>query len=175
MWKTWANLLTGARLLAIGPSAWAIVTGRWSLAAFLFVLAVITDLLDGPVARKFNHASATGGLFDHATDALYVSISLGALAWIGMINPLLPVLVIVAFIQYMFDSRALAGAELRTSILGKNNGVAYFVMAGIPVIREAFGWSWPSANLVSLLAWLLVATTLASMTDRAIALVKRRR
>ncbi len=175
MWNTWANLLTAARLLAVGPAAWAIVNGLWILAAGLFVIAVATDLLDGPAARRLGQSSPAGGLFDHATDALYVSVNLGALAWIGLVNGWLPALVALAFVQYMFDSRALAGTELKTSFLGRNNGIAYFVMVGIPVIRQALGLSWPEDSTIAVLAWILVATTLASMLDRAVTLLHRRR
>lgn len=173
MWNTWANLLTAIRLLSIAPMTWAIVQDQWLIAAVLFIAAVATDLLDGTVARRLNQTSPAGGLFDHTTDALFVSFSLGALAWIGLVNPWLPMLVALAFIQYMFDSKALAGAELRTSFLGRNNGIAYFVAVGIPVIREALGWTWPPDLWVSAFAWLLVATTLASMIDRALALLKK--
>ena len=174
MWITWANLLTAMRLVCIGPCAWAIVNGHWGLAAGLFGVAIVSDYLDGPVARRFNHASPIGGLFDHATDALFVAVNLTALVSFGLVNPWLPLLVVLAFTQYMFDSRALAGASLRTSLLGKNNGIAYFVMVGIPVIRNALDWSWPPDRWISVLAWVLVITTLASMIDRASALLKRR-
>ena len=173
-WLTLASSLTLLRLIAIGPAAWAIVSGHWQLAAVLFVLATLTDLADGPLARHYGHASPIGGLFDHGTDALYVSTALGALAAAGYINPVLPVLVALAFIQYMFDSRALAGAALRTSFLGRNNGVAYFVMVGIPVIREALGLSWPPLDWIAALAWLLVLSTGASMLDRALTLLRQR-
>ena len=173
-WLTWANGLTLLRLIAIGPAAWAIVTGQWLLAAGLFVLAAITDLADGPVARRYGHVSPLGGLFDHGTDALFVSTTLGALAAAGYLNPYLSVLVALAFIQYMFDSKALAGAELRTSVLGRNNGIAYFVMVGIPVIREALGLSWPPLAWIGALAWLLVLSTAASMLDRAVTLIRQR-
>ncbi|MEJ2089910.1 MAG: CDP-alcohol phosphatidyltransferase family protein [Gammaproteobacteria bacterium] len=172
MWNTWANLLTAVRLLAVAPAAWAIGTGLWLLAAELFVLAVLTDLLDGPAARALGQTSPVGGLFDHATDAAYVSVNLGALAWIGLINGWLPVLVALAFVQYVFDSKALAGAELKTSFLGRINGIAYFVMVGIPVMREALGLTWPDDVWIRTLAWILVATTLASMLDRAVALAR---
>ena len=174
MWITWANLLTAMRLVCIGPCAWAIVSGHWGLAAGLFGIAIVSDYLDGPLARRFNHASPIGGLFDHATDALFVTVNLGALSWIGLLNPWLPVLVALAFAQYLFDSRALAGAALRTSVLGKNNGIAYFVMVGIPVARNALDWSWPPDPWISVLAWMLVISTLASMIDRGIALFKHR-
>jgi phosphatidylglycerophosphate synthase len=173
-WLTLANGLTLLRLLAIGPAAWAIVTDHWQLAALLFALAAITDLADGPLARHYGHASPLGGLFDHGTDALFVSVTLGALAAAGYINALLPALVALAFIQYMFDSKALAGAELRTSFLGRNNGIAYFVMVGIPVVREALGLSWPPLDWIPVLAWLLVLSTGASMLDRAFTLIRQR-
>jgi phosphatidylglycerophosphate synthase len=174
VWLTWANGLTLIRLIAIGPAIWAILTGHWPLAAILFTLAAITDLVDGPLARRYGHASPFGGLFDHGTDALFVSCALGALAAAGYINPYLPVLVALAFIQYMFDSKALAGAELRTSLLGRNNGIAYFVMVGIPVIREALGLSWPPLTWIAALAWLLALSTGVSMLDRAITLIRQR-
>ena len=172
MWMTWANALTASRLGLIAPCAWATVNANWLLAAGLFTLAVVTDFFDGPLARRYNHASPAGGLFDHGTDALFVSVNLAALAWVGILNPWLSLLVAMAFIQYMFDSHALAGAALRTSMIGRNNGIAYFVMVGIPVIRNALGWSWPPDGWIVLLAWLLVATTLISMTDRALTLIR---
>ncbi len=171
---TWANGLTLLRALAIVPAVWAIAGGHWHLAAGLFVLAVITDLADGPMARRYGHSSAFGGLFDHGTDALFVSTTLAALAWTGYITPYLPPLVALAFIQYMFDSSALAGANLRTSLIGRYNGIAYFVMVGIPVIREALGLGWPTDALIAALAWVLVATTSVSMLERGITLIRRR-
>lgn len=171
---TWANALTLIRLLAIGPSVWAITGGYWGLAAALFLLAVFTDLADGPMARRFGHSSAFGGLFDHGTDALFVSSTLAALAWTGFINPYLPPLVALAFLQYVFDSSALAGANLRTSLIGRYNGIAYFVLVGIPVIREALELRWPADSLIGALAWLLVASTGISMLERGITLIRRR-
>jgi len=173
MWFTWANGLTALRLAGIAPGAWAVYAGHWLLAAGIFVMAVLTDLADGPVARRFNHASPAGGLFDHATDALFVAVTLAALAATGYVNAILPGLVAVAFVQYVLDSRALAGAVLRTSLIGRYNGIAYYVLAGIPIIREAAGLGWPPDPWVAAFGWLLVITTVASMADRALALLRR--
>ena len=167
MWFTWANLLTFARLLSIGPCAVAVITDNWPWAAGLFVAAVATDLLDGPLARRFNHASALGGLLDHATDALFVMVLLGALAHQAYLPWLLPCLVAAAFVQYMLDSRVLAGHNLRTSWLGRGNGIAYFVVVGIPLIRNALELTWPADVWVERLAWLLIGTTVISIFDRA--------
>ncbi len=174
MWWTWANLLTLLRLCSIAPCVWGIASGHWVVAAITFTIAVGTDLLDGPVARRFDHASALGGLLDHATDALFVSACLLALALVGHVPLALPVLVAAAFVQYTLDSRALAGKHLRASWLGRGNGIAYFVAVGIPVIRNALGWSWPPDAWITLLGWLLVLTSLISMLDRAVTLIRTR-
>ncbi len=173
MWLTWANGLTAVRLVGIAPGVWAICTGHWRMAAAVFVLAVLTDLADGPVARRFNHATPGGGLFDHSTDALFVAATLAALAAAGYVNVFLPGLVMLAFLQYVLDSRVLAGAVLRTSLMGRYNGIAYYVLAGIPIIREAAGLGWPPDSWVAAIGWLLVTTTLVSMADRALALLRR--
>ncbi|MEM8766512.1 MAG: CDP-alcohol phosphatidyltransferase family protein [Pseudomonadota bacterium] len=171
-WLSLANGLTGLRLISIPLMVWLIVTASWGLAGVFFTLAAITDLLDGPLARRSGKASPMGGLFDHGTDALYVASCLAALAWVGLVNGWLPGLVLLAFLQYTIDSRALAGKALKASVLGRYNGIAYFVMVGIPVIRNALGLGWPGDLLIAVLAWLLVLTTLISMTDRAVAFLR---
>jgi phosphatidylglycerophosphate synthase len=167
---TRANALTGVRLLLAPALVWAVATAADALALACFALAVATDLADGPVARRFGEASALGGFLDHATDALFVASGLGALAYVSVVPAPLPPLVLAAFAQYALDSRALAGRPLRASALGRWNGVAYFVLLGIPVVRDGLGLGWPADALVSALGWALVATTCASMLDRLLAL-----
>jgi phosphatidylglycerophosphate synthase len=171
-WATRANALTALRLAAAPALAAAIACGAAGAALLLFALAVATDLLDGRVARRFGEASPLGGLLDHASDAALVTAGLAALAWRGALSGLLPPLVAAAFFQYMLDSRALAGRRLRASALGRANGIAYFVLLGIPVVRDGLGLGWPGPPSVRILGWALVATTLVSMADRAIALFR---
>ena len=167
-WLTLANLITSIRFPLAPLCAFSLLY-EWPLAAFaIYWLAVASDLLDGRVARRRGEVSSLGGLLDHSSDALFVAAGLGALAAQGVIPWPLPILVGAAFAQYAADSRALAGRRLRTSELGRLNGIAYFVLLGVPVVRDALGLGWPSALLVSALGWLLVATTLLSMADRAI-------
>lgn len=167
MWFTWANLLTVVRLAIIGPCTLAVTTQQWMWAGALFAVAVATDLVDGPIARHFGQASSLGGLLDHATDALFVIVLLGALAFQNYLPWLLPCLVTAAFVQYTLDSRALAGRKLRTSWLGRGNGIAYFVVVGIPLIRNALDLAWPADVWIERLAWLLICTSIISMFDRA--------
>lgn len=166
VWLTWANGLTALRLLLAAPCAWFAATSQWPWAALLISVAILTDLLDGPLARRLGQTSALGGLLDHSTDAAFVTLLLLALSTQGYLPWLLPALVAASFLQYAADSRALAGRMLRASWLGRCNGIAYFVLAAAIVYRNALGLGWPGDALLEALAWLLVATTVASMADR---------
>ena len=173
--RTRANALTALRLVC-GPLLVLALLERAAFAAvLLFWLAVATDLLDGRVARRFGESSALGGFLDHVTDAAFVSLGLAALVLRGEAPWLLPVLVALAFLQYTLDSRVIDGGALRASALGRWNGIAYFVPVGTVVVRDALALTWPGRGLVLALGWLLVATTLLSMADRALALRRRTR
>ena len=71
-----ANALTAIRLTLALPIAAALADSELlapiPLAALL-ALAIASDYLDGPVARRTGKASATGMLFDHTTDCLFVT------------------------------------------------------------------------------------------------------
>lgn len=171
MWLTWANGLTALRAAMALPCAAFVLAGHWTAAALLLSLAILTDLLDGPLARRLDQSSPLGGLIDHATDAAFVTLLLLALWRAGYTPVVLPVLVAASFLQYTLDSRALQGRALRGSTLGRANGIAYFVVAGVPVYRNALDWSWPADAAICAAAWVLVASSLLSMIDR----LRRRR
>ena len=171
----WANGFTALRLLAVPFSAWAVANARWYLALLLFGVAVATDLLDGMAARRFGNASSFGGFFDHFTDCAFVTATLGGMAAAGWVPWLLVALVPAAFLQYTLDSGVLSGGGLRANLLGKSNGLGYFVLAGAIIARQAFGLDWLPVLLIDALAWALVATTLASMGERLLYLLKKQR
>ena len=77
--------------------------------------------------------------------------------------------------RYRSESRSISGEPLRGSFLGRWNGIFYFVMIGIPVIRDALGLGWPGHALVLAIGVVLTVSTLLSMLDRAWALFKVRR
>lgn len=172
-WLTWANLLTGLRLASLPVMIYALISDLWMFAAVLFTMAVVTDVYDGKIARKLNQTSPLGGLFDHGTDALFVSLCCGALSSLGLINPYLPWLIGLAFIQYMLDSKALAGVALRMSFIGRNNGIAYYVLVGVVIGAQVFNWT-GLLTAAGYFAWLLVFTTVLSMADRGYSLFRQR-
>jgi cardiolipin synthase (CMP-forming) len=166
MWLTWANGLTAIRALSALPCAWLIVRGQWGAAAVLVTIAVVSDLLDGPLARRLGQSSALGGVLDHGADAWFVTCLLTGLCFAGLVPWLLPVLVVAAFTQYTIDSRVLHGRGLRGSRLGRINGIGYYLAAALPVYGGAFGVAWPSGTVLVVLSWILIASTLISMAGR---------
>ncbi len=172
---TWANGLTALRLLAAPLSGWSVATAQWRLALLLFVIAVATDLLDGIAARHLGQVSRAGGFFDHATDCLFVTLTVAGLAVTGWAPWVLVLLIPAAFVQYTLDSGALAGRALRTNAIGKSNGVGYFILVGAVIARETLDIAWLPASLLRVFAWLLVTTTLVSMGERLLYLVRARR
>lgn len=183
-----ANLLTGLRLALVLPVALAFaVPGSLSAVALLglLALAVATDIADGRAARHFGTASARGMLFDHATDFLFVTSALAALAYAGVISALLPALIALAFTQYVLDSYLLHRQKsLRMSVLGRWNGVFYFVplflfAASFTASSSLSASSEFGATIATIatitgqlgigIIWLLTFSTLASIADRALA------
>src|SRR5215831_20169404 len=169
-----ANALTAVRLLLVLPMTAALARPDLlapGVVAFGLCVAIATDYLDGPIARRTGTASARGMLFDHSTDCLFVTGGLAGAAAAGAITPILPALIPFAFGQYVVDSYIWhRQRQLRASFLGRWNGILYFVPL---VLIAAARLSAPSsfASFLQLaargLGYLLAASTVASMIDRA--------
>jgi phosphatidylglycerophosphate synthase len=168
-----ANALTAVRLLLVFPFAFYMARGdRRSaiLALVAWVVALITDFLDGPIARRRGTVTAWSGTFDHTTDFLFVTSGLFAGALRGAFPWILPVLITAAFAQYVIDSywihrhTKLMHTRLRGSKLGRYNGMLYFVPTCMDIlIRMGLMFLQP---VLTILVWLLVVSTLVSMAQR---------
>ena len=170
-WHTIPNYLTLTRLILIIPMGITIIDQTWGLTASIFLIAIITDVMDGYFARLFNQSTAFGGLFDHATDALFVSAGLTCLAMLSLVSQILPVLIILSFTQYVLDSRALEGQKLIASRIGRANGICYYMLLGVSIGFQLLGLtSMLFAQGVLVLSWILCITTIISILDRAVAL-----
>jgi phosphatidylglycerophosphate synthase len=172
-WWTLANGLTLVRLLLAPALAASLARNQAVPALVVFATAIATDLVDGRVARLRGEVTPFGGFFDHVTDAIFVATGLLVLALRGIVPLALPILLLMAFLQYSVDSRVVAGRPLRASRLGRWNGIAYFVVLGTPIIRDGLGLTFPDDALVGWIGVALVVSTLASMADRALALLRR--
>ena len=72
-----------------------VVDLKYIIAGVLFVLAAITDFLDGYIARKRNLITEFGKMMDAIADKLLVNSVLIILAATGFIHPIIPVIIVM--------------------------------------------------------------------------------
>ena len=71
-----------------------VVSLKYIIAGILFVIASLTDFIDGYIARKYNMVTELGKMLDAIADKILVNSVLIILAAQGVIHPLLPVIII---------------------------------------------------------------------------------
>jgi phosphatidylglycerophosphate synthase len=145
----------------------------WIPATIVLWIAIATDVVDGRLARHLKVQSSLGGLLDHSSDAVFVSVTLLSLARLDLIPFVLPICIALAFLQYVLDSKSLTGMPLRTSPLGRYNGICYFILAGFPIMQHSLQIFIIEEGMFILFGWGLVLSTVLSMMDRAWTLLRR--
>ncbi len=137
------------------------------LAGIFFVLAAITDWLDGFIARKKNWVSDFGKLWDPIADKVLVNSTLICLAWLTMIPVFIPIIMIAR--DVCVDAQKMVAAKKGTVVAANYWGKLKTVlqMAGIVLIFFFFnckyeyidpdfkGLYWGIQNLVLLLATIM--------------------
>lgn len=71
-----------------------VVDVRYFIAGGLFIIASLTDFLDGYVARKYNMITDLGKMLDAIADKFLVNSVLIILAAQGLIHPIIPVIIV---------------------------------------------------------------------------------
>ena len=129
------NTLTFTRLVSI-PIVLICLSfpGRWGsfLAALFFVLASVTDILDGFFARKYGTVTVLGKLLDPLVDKLLVSLTMIMLIPLNRI-PVWMVIVIIAREIALTGLRGIAvgeGIVIQASALGKYKAILQSVALG---------------------------------------------
>jgi cardiolipin synthase len=80
-WRTIPNLLTAVRLVLTIPFLYFVLRSQDMAALVVFVVAGLTDSLDGYVARYFNQSSLIGRIADPVADKLLTSAAFVSLAF----------------------------------------------------------------------------------------------
>jgi cardiolipin synthase len=142
------NLLSMLRLALVPPFLVLIIVGDYVAALIVLIVASLTDLLDGYLARRLNQVTRLGQLLDPAADRLYIFAALLGLAAHGLV-PWWIVIVIVArdvFLLVLGVVLANHGyGPLPVHQLGKVATFALFF--GLPVIM--LGLAFPVVQPVS--------------------------
>lgn len=163
-----ANAISAVRIALTPLVAWAVVEGHAILTVAGLALVITSDLLDGFVARRRRQTTPFGTLLDHTADALFVTVLAGIGAHVGLLPAVLAPLIVLAFVQYAFDSRLGGHRTLRPSGLGRINGIAYYVaVSAMSVVHIHFSEFPLLRTIVMSMGWLLVAATMVSIAERA--------
>lgn len=72
-----------------------LVDSKYIIAGFIFVMASVTDYLDGQIARKEKKTSDYGAIMDAIADKVLVNGVLIVLAYQGFISVLIPVIIVL--------------------------------------------------------------------------------
>ena len=79
---TLSTMITLSRIILVVPIIYAMAYAQWSWAFWLFILASITDTLDGTLARLFNEKTFLGACLDPLADKLLVISCFFTLAFV---------------------------------------------------------------------------------------------
>jgi cardiolipin synthase (CMP-forming) len=160
-----ANLLTVLRFCLVPIVVVAIIGKQWTLAFVLFVIAGVTDAIDGFVARHFDMRTELGAYLDPLADkALLVSIYI-TLAISGHIPVWLTVLVVsrdilivgAVMVSWIMDNPV----EINPLRLSKANTLAQISFAALMLSLLAFSLSLDQVVIAGIAV--VTVLTLASM------------
>jgi cardiolipin synthase len=79
------NLICLARIALVWPIVAAVQGGEYELAVVLFVLAAVSDGLDGYLAKRFGWTSELGKFIDPLADKLLLVAMFVTTSWLGLV------------------------------------------------------------------------------------------
>ncbi len=138
-----ADILSLLRIplgIAMVVVAWA-APGASTAIGLLFVVGALTDLLDGPVARRTGSAGARGARLDSIADAIFVALTAVAVAltvrlpsdaWVWLLAALIVLLRLaaVAIVRVRFGAWSITHTWAN-----RLTGLALGIVAGIALFR----------------------------------------
>jgi cardiolipin synthase len=158
------NFITLARMLMTPLAVVMIISQRFLPAFLTFILAGVSDAVDGFIAKRFNLRSELGAYLDPLADkalliSIYVSLAVyaGLPAWIAVTVVSRDVMILMAvLVSWLLDKPV----EIRPVWISKLNTVAQITLAGVALGVRAYGLEEPF--LQTALEWVVAATTVAS-------------
>ena len=157
----WPNRITLLRILLIPFFVGGLIYGHLDRALWIFILAVLTDAVDGYLARSRSQQTTLGSFLDPLADKLLLTTAFITLAVIGhlpiRLPPWVPLVVISRDIMIVIGATLIqmntGRLDIRPSIWGKLT--TFLQMATIIGILTGF-------EGVRILWWVMIATTIIS-------------
>ncbi|WP_022670103.1 CDP-diacylglycerol--glycerol-3-phosphate 3-phosphatidyltransferase [Hippea alviniae] len=86
---TLPNIITIFRIFLVLPVVLSLIDEKFKIATVLFIVAVLSDMLDGFIARNFNKTTKLGAILDPLADKLLLNYTFIVLTVKGFIPQLL--------------------------------------------------------------------------------------
>jgi len=157
------NYITLVRIVLIPFFINAMIYGYYRSALAIFIVACVTDALDGLIARITNSITELGALLDPIADKLLILAAFVTLVLIGMLPVWLVIIVVSRDVILVLGSVIIYffGHELRArpTIIGKATTSLQLLVVTLALALKAFGYeiAW-----VHVLYWTTAVFTLAS-------------
>jgi cardiolipin synthase len=138
------NIITLGRILLVPIVVWAIASAQMEIAFAAFVIAGVSDAVDGFLAKRFNMASELGAMLDPLADkALLVSIYMALGIW-GAVPRWIVILVVsrdimivsAVIVSWLFDKPI----PMKPLMVSKINTAAQVALAALVLASLAFGF-----------------------------------
>ncbi len=159
------NLITLARILLVPVVVWAITSDAMLFAFVLFVVAGLSDAIDGFLAKRFGMATELGAYLDPLADKVLVVsiyISLGIVEaiprWLVILVVSRDLLIVGGIILSWLVGNPVVVKPL---LVSKLNTVAQIFFAGLVLANLGFGWN--AGIAVTLTAAIVAVLTLLSV------------
>ena len=165
------NIITLGRILAVPFIVWAIASNQMEIAFAIFVIAGVSDAIDGFLAKRFNMASELGALLDPLADkALLVSIYVALGIW-GAVPRWIVILVVsrdimivgAVIVSWLFGKPI----PMKPLMVSKLNTVAQVAFAALVLGSVGFGFEPRPYDLV-----LMVLVTIFTLLSVSFYLVE---
>ena len=159
------NLISLGRLASVPVAVWLILNGHYGWAFWLFVVAGISDAVDGFVAKQFGQETVIGKYLDPLADKALLASVFITLGHAGHM-PLWLVIVVISR-DVMILAGALIGLMLtdryavQPMLPSKVNTVAQIVYAGL--VLANLGVAFKDYGATEIMGYVVAATTLLSL------------
>jgi cardiolipin synthase (CMP-forming) len=159
------NIITLARIILVPIVVWAIISGEMLAAFALFVVAGISDAVDGFLAKRFHMASELGAYLDPLADkalivSIYVALGIARELPISLVILVVSrdIMIISGFMLALLVAKPM---PVRPHPVSKLNTVMQILLAVLVLAEKGFGFD---AEALRTAAIVLVALlTLLSM------------
>ena len=137
-----------------------VVDLRYIISGIIFIIASITDFIDGRLARKHDLVTDFGKMIDSIADKILVDSILIILGVNGFISPIIPVVIVVRDIVVDAIKMLAAGKGKVVSAIKTGKLKTAFLMIGI-ILSLFYNLPFELFNLRISDAMLIIATVLA--------------